>query len=569
MKKLFRNTKIILFLIVTFSFIIRFWEIQKVPPSLNWDEVSHGYNAYSILKTAKDEWGEFFPFIFRAYGDYKLPVYIYLTVPSVAILGLNELGVRFVSILAGTFTVLLTYFLSKQVFKYHGKKELISILSSAFVAIEPWTFFISRGAFEANLALCFLVCGILFFLKSFKQARFLALSAVFFGLSVWTYNSARVFVPVILVVIIFIYKKELINILKNSKISFVASILLLAVAVLPMFAQLSTHVGQARYSKVSIIDEGAIAEINELRRVSKYPDNIDRILYNKVTYFVSRFVSNFFSHFSASYLFFDGGSHYQFSVPGYGLLNKANFLFFYLGIVFLIFSGKKNGYFVLLWLIIGAIASSITREAPHVLRSITMLPVAMIVTSYGLVNFYFLAKDKSSLFKKYRIVFIVFYVLTFWTIAETYLRNYFEDYSRRYSQAWQYGYKQVIDFVNKNYEDYDKIIFTKKYGEPHIFVLFYMPWDPERYNKDPNLIRFFQSEWWWVDGFDKFVFVNDWQMRDKINSNIFVTESKKEIDCNLIKCLIVSSQENSPFGWRKINEIKFLDDSIAFEIYEN
>ncbi|MBU2577901.1 hypothetical protein KKA69_03645, partial [Patescibacteria group bacterium] len=77
MKKNFN--KILLVLILFFSFLVRIYSLEKIPPSLNWDEVSHGYNAYSIIKTGKDEWGITLPLIFRAYGDYKLPFYIYLT----------------------------------------------------------------------------------------------------------------------------------------------------------------------------------------------------------------------------------------------------------------------------------------------------------------------------------------------------------------------------------------------------------------------------------------------------------------------------------------------------------
>ena len=79
--KLIIDNKILL-LVLLLASVLRFSVISKVPPSLNWDEVSHGYNAYSILKTGKDEWGVLLPTIFRAYGDYKLPVYIYITAIS-------------------------------------------------------------------------------------------------------------------------------------------------------------------------------------------------------------------------------------------------------------------------------------------------------------------------------------------------------------------------------------------------------------------------------------------------------------------------------------------------------
>src|SRR5258706_11914127 len=76
-----KNKLVWLIAIFLFGLLIRIWGGNVFPPALNWDEVSHGYNAYSLLKTGRDEWGVAMPTIFRAFGDYKLPVYVYLTIP--------------------------------------------------------------------------------------------------------------------------------------------------------------------------------------------------------------------------------------------------------------------------------------------------------------------------------------------------------------------------------------------------------------------------------------------------------------------------------------------------------
>jgi len=67
-----KNKLISLFLII--GIILRFWQLTKYPVSLSMDETAIGYNAYSILKTGKDEWGEFLPLAFKSVGDYKPPV---------------------------------------------------------------------------------------------------------------------------------------------------------------------------------------------------------------------------------------------------------------------------------------------------------------------------------------------------------------------------------------------------------------------------------------------------------------------------------------------------------------
>ena len=161
-RKLFNfiNENRLFVLIVFVAAGLRLFSLGQMPPSLNWDEISHGYNAYSILRTGKDEWGENFPLIFRAYGDYKLPVYIYLTALSEFFLGITAFAVRLPSALAGVGSVIFSYLLAKELFK---KKE-VAIITSLLVAIEPWSLFLSRGAFEANLALCLFVAGVYFFI---------------------------------------------------------------------------------------------------------------------------------------------------------------------------------------------------------------------------------------------------------------------------------------------------------------------------------------------------------------------------------------------------------------------
>ncbi len=556
----FLKKNLLFLLIVVLAAALRLVIIEKVPPSLNWDEISHGYNAYSVLRTGRDEWGVTLPTIFRAYGDYKLPVYIYLTAVSELIFGLSAFSVRLPSILAGIITVIFTYLLVKKLFN-----EKAALLSSFLVAIEPWSFFLSRGAFEANLALSFIVSGIYLFILGLEKYRYLPISALLFGLSVWTYNSARIFVPLFLIVLLTLYWKELGKIWEKSRRPIAFFSILTALFLIPMLLQLLSPVGRARYGKVSIIDEGAVVQINEKRASSIYPSMLSRLIYNKATFFSKSFIRNYLFHFSFGFLFTKGGTHYQFSVPGQGLIYTVNILFFLLGLYYLLTNRTRESFLLLVWLLLAPIPSSLTREAPHVLRAITMVPVPMVVSALGF--FYFLGKTKG--LKISRGTLTLVYIILVTAFAGNYFKTYFLDYQRDYSWAWQYGYREAVNYAKNNFAGYDKIIVTKKYGEPHEFFIFFWPWEPEEFREDPNLIRFEQSDWFWVDRFDKFYFVNDWEIPKE--KGIFVLESKKEVvDCTgKIKCLLITSPGNYPAGWKNLEIINFLDGATAFEIYEN
>lgn len=538
-----------LFFIIFFGFLIRVILLGRFPVSLNWDEVSHGYNAYSILQTGKDEWGKSFPSIFRAYGDYKLPIYIYSTAVSIFIFGMNEFSVRLPSALAGTAFMGFTYLLAEHLFK----NKRIAILASFLACVEPWSLFMSRVALEANLSLAFTVGAVYFLLTGLEKENYRVLvSALLFGVSLWTYNSARIFIPTLIVGILLIYSKNFYKFsFKSRGIAFL-SVVSFTFFFSPMIIQLLSIEGSARYSNLQIIDEGAIAQINYMRNNSGLPGVLPILLHNKIVFFTQEFLLNYINHFHPYYLFIGGGDHYQFSIPAHGLLYALNLPFVFWGFVLLARSSFKNKNYliILIWIGLAPLASSITRDSPHVLRSSVLLPIPMILTSVGLVN----------LIKK-RWQWVAYFIISAFFILR-YFYLYQHEYSRDYSWVWQYGYKEAVLFAQQNYNQYDKIIFTKKYGEPHEFVLFYNKWDPDKYRQDKNLVRFNQSNWWWVDSFDKYYFANDWQIKD------LILESGSKINCDK-DCLLISSPDNYPEGWTKLKTINFLDGKTAFEIYEN
>jgi hypothetical protein len=462
---------------------------------------------------------------------------------------------------AGTLTVLFTYLLTKRLFR----KESIAVLSALFVAIEPWSLFLSRAALEANVALFLIVSGVYFFLIGLEKKNYnLLLGVLLLGLSVWTYNSARIFVPLFLVACTLVYKTEFISLVRRNKILATGYFLLATAFLVPMFVQLAQSTGQARYENVRILDAGAVGEIERLRSNSDLP--LSRLVFNKATYFAFKFGKNYLSHFSPSFLFLEGGSHYQFSVPGHGLVYLVNAPFLVLGLYSVLKSRKeKYSKLFLVWLALGPVASSLTREAPHALRSIVVLPVPMILVALGI--FYVFEKLPKARW------FTAVYLLVLFVSFTDYFNSYLNDYRERYSWSWQYGYKQVVDVVKGKYDKYEKIVITKKYGEPHEFLLFYggaespvpWPWEPDEFREDPNLIRFSQSNWYWVDRFDKFYFVNDWDIPG-VGSE-FVLESGSTFSC--ASCLLITGPGNAPENWDKLETINFLNGEVAFEIYEH
>jgi 4-amino-4-deoxy-L-arabinose transferase-like glycosyltransferase len=545
-----KKTTFAIFLILVLSLILRFYRLGDIPPSLNWDEVSHGYNAYSILKTGSDEWGKILPWDnFRAYGDYPLPVNLYLTIPSILTFGLNELSIRFPTAFLGSLLVIAQYFLTYFVTK--NKKS--ALFSSLLMAIVPWTILPARGVFQSTIALFFFTWAIALLLASKNKPLLLPLAALFYGISAYSYHTARI-VSVIFLPIAFVYVARVVLPAKINRSCLALSLAILAIFFIPLSFVLISPSGQARANWVFILDQGAINQINQMRANSAAPPQIKRLIYNKITYVTVVGAKNYLGYYSPEFLFTKGGTQYQFSLPGKGLLYWTLLPFLYTGVLWGLWQAvkKKNPTvsLVMILLFLAPIPAVITQGEYHVLRSSLLIPLLLVLTSLMLVRFLkYLRKTAAWYLLAILVVFVPIIVS-----LHSYLGDLFDTYPVKYSWAWQYSYKQVVEIIKKNYDSYDRFIITKKYGEPHEFILFFWPWDPSAYKNDPNLVRYYQTYWYWVDSFDKFIFVNDWEIKDKLPQLIIPGRT-----------LLVTSPSNYT-GGQTLDTINFLDNQPAFDI---
>jgi len=544
------KTKNFLFIFITLiAFLLRVWQLNKFPVSLNWDEISHGYNIYSLLKTSKDQWSTNWPiFNFRAYGDYPTTLNMYLSMPFIYFFGLNEWSVRLVSALCGFGLVIIAYFLGQEIFKNKNKALILILL----VTVSPWTFFPSRGVFQSTVAQFFFATGLLFLIKAIKKTNFLPLGIFFISLSTYAYHNTKIVVPILILIYFLIFFKDLkSNFFKNKKI-FLVSFLILLILIIPQIINSFNKDAQARSRWVFAINPAAINQI-EINRNNSGNTLISKLKYNRVTLFTTTVIKNYLDFLNPQILFFNSTQNYQFNIPNTGILYPVCLPFFYLGLIILfikLFKKDKISLFLFSWFLVGLIPAVVTTGDIPIIRAMTILPLPQIFIVYGFFKTISFLKNS-----KIKVTFIILFLLILVFQSVKYFQNYFTDYATNYSSSWQYGYKQVVDYIKENYASYDQIIFTKKYGEAHEFVLFYWPWNPASYQTDPNLNWDFHSDWYWVNAFDKFKFINDWEIKDQT----------KKIT---LKTLLITSPGNYNENSHLLKTIDFLNGQPAFDILE-
>ncbi|KKP62301.1 MAG: hypothetical protein UR59_C0001G0185 [Candidatus Woesebacteria bacterium GW2011_GWA1_34_41] len=218
-KIIFKNVILIVILLVA-SFL-RLYKISSDPVSLFGDELDVGYHAYSILKTGKDYSGNFMPLHFQSLAEWRTPLYLYSAVPTVAIFGINALGVRLPAAIFGILGILGIYLLIKEL----TDNKNLGLISAAILAINPWHLQYSRTGFEVTMLLTFLLFGLYIFFKSLKNGKYLWLSAGLLVLTPLIYSTAKLFTPFLLVFLIIFFKKEIFSLPKKYLINTLITLL--------------------------------------------------------------------------------------------------------------------------------------------------------------------------------------------------------------------------------------------------------------------------------------------------------------------------------------------------------
>ncbi|OGG07119.1 hypothetical protein A2872_02865 [Candidatus Gottesmanbacteria bacterium RIFCSPHIGHO2_01_FULL_42_12] len=527
--------KLLFGLIIFLAFFLRFWDLGKNPPGINLDEAAIGYNAYSILKTGRDEYGQFLPLQFRSLDDYKPPLYIYLTIPTVAIFGLNEFSVRLPSALLGVGAVVLVYFLTKELLKDSGsgRSEVIGLVASGLLAISPWHLQFTRTAYETGSLAFFTTGGLLFFLYGIKKRPYLILSAVFFGLELYLYQAAKVFVPLFVIVLTLV----------NLRKSLIVFWLVFTLFLLPQVYLSITPQGQLRARGTSIFQD-VIPHVVNLRYKTEdwlRNDNKSATIFHPESFaYLPTAINNYFLHLSPQFFFgFNLGPKVNYA-DNIGLMYLWEAPLLLAGLYFLIKS-KKNALLLGSWILLAPVAASITINLPSAVRTAVFLPALQIVTALGAFE----------IFKKYKKIMYAFCLLAF-AFLIYYLHMYYVHAPISQAKNWYQGYKEIILDSAKLAPNYNRVLVSNKLDQSLNFYQFYLNYDPKKYLQvDGGRVS---------GGFTE----ND----NHLGNMYFRRDLNFEKERKTPGTLFVGIKEEFSSGAKIIREYKFLNGEVAAIIAE-
>lgn len=416
--------KILLILIIILAAFLRLYKLGEIPAGIHADEESHGYNAFSLLETGKDRYGQSFPILFRSFGSYQPPLYTYLSILPVKVFGNTIFAARFLSAIAGLLLVLTTYLFALQIFNPQYKNRL-ALVCAFIIAISPWSMFFNRLTAEGSLGVSVFTLSILFFTYSLKNITYFPVACFVLGLSTHAYYSERIISVLFLPTFILLFKG---NLFKNKGwIIFGISIFL-----------------------ISLIPHMLIAFSGALTK------RLSQVGSSNGTFPVMEIIKKYITYFSPANLFFDTGQNLGRISSDMGVFYSLFIIPFLAGIKY-INKFILKGYLKILILLalITPISAALTGDNFYPLRILDLIWIFSLIIAIGVFGIY-------QTFPK-KIIFISLSFACFISLISFYI-SYFVLF--KYERAKDYGYSYVLllPYLRK-FPNYRIIIdSTREYG---------------------------------------------------------------------------------------------------------
>lgn len=308
-------------------------------------------------------------------------------------------------------------------------------------------------------------------------------SALIFGLGFYAYHSERVFLPLLILLVFTVFFKKFLSKWKYVLISLFVGLIIVG----PLLPVVFGKDGLTRLKGTSSLsDQTGLL----YKSVLKLEDDLENgnlmglIWENRRFVYAKTIAEGYLSHFSLKWLFVSGDND-RHHAPDTGLLYlwELPFLLWGMTAVFKRSGVMRNLLFG--WLLITPIAASVTNETPHAIRTLVALPLPQIFTAFGLIRAYvYVSLLLKRMGKKLRLLLYSILLLSFLALVFNigyYFHMYYSHMNIEYSQFWQYGYKQAVEYTEANKSKYKKIVVSTKLEQPHMFYLFYMKYDPVSY----------------------------------------------------------------------------------------
>ncbi len=360
--------------IILLAFLLRTWDLDRLPPGLFFDEAYNGIDANLVIAGIARP-------LFFAGNNGREPFFIYLQSAAIAMLGASSYSLRIVAAFAGVLTVPVIAILARQMLacavsspalNYSQPRKLLAqamLIAAAALSVSYWHMSLSRLGFRAILLPLFSALMVYYLARArqLDRRRDFILAGIWLGLAQYTYVSARL-LP--LVIAGFVVLELLLSLRRKSTADITARLvnagmmaamaLFVAAPLLWTFWQ-QPELVTARTGDVSIfVAESAVAPGTPMER-------LDRNLRSIVGAF-----------------FISGDLNPRHNLPNRPINDAVLAVLFTAGVIASLATLQRPEHrLLLLWFVVMLTPSIFSLESPHWLRMAGALPPLVILYAIG------------------------------------------------------------------------------------------------------------------------------------------------------------------------------------------
>ena len=337
-----------------------FYDAPRNPVGFFVDEASIAYNAHTIAQRGTDEYGYTFPLYFRAFGEYKSPVYIYILSAVFWLTGPSVLVARMLSAVAGLAAALLLGIVGARL----ARRRLVGLIVFLAAALTPWIFELSRLVFEVALLPVILALFLLLLERAAKRPQWswpIAVGlGILLGLMVYTYSVGRLLALLFALGLAFFFTRQRWRQVVLTWIVFGLMLLPLAI--------------------FTLRHPGALSERFKFVTFVKPEDTRSQI--------ALRFVQNYGENFSPRRWLAYGDPEPRHHLPGMGSLLAGVVALSALGLIVVLLRYRHEAWwrFIIYGLVVSPIPAALTLDYFHTLRLIA-LPCFLLVLTVPAIEF--------------------------------------------------------------------------------------------------------------------------------------------------------------------------------------
>lgn len=460
----------------------RLYGLTTVPPPLNQDEVSPGYDAWCILETGADRHGQSWPFFRENFGpgDFTAALGAYLAIPTIACLGPTVAAVRLPCALLGIATVAIIFAVVR---RWMGVPA--AFVAAAILALDPWHVVMTRTAHEAAFAPFFLLAAIWCWQRGglwpiFPDAavedsggkRHVTSSfigGVLFGLHTWVYTATRLFTPLFLIATVFVGWSHYRSMwgLRDRRRSLWSAFAGLIVGTLPLWWTAVAHperLGARATATVLFLKPLPLAQM------------------------VGTFLTNLILNADPRYLFWKADDMSGAPFPAFGQHLLALAPVFAIGLILLAATCRRSAWsrWLFSWMILALVPAAICDDwNPHPFRAITGFAAFPIVCAYGAL---WLGQCLIRVTARRQKAVIAAASLAVVVNAAHFLLNYFIVFPPTAEPAYQTALWKALQAAGRHVDEADFILVTNRANQPYIYALWCQPIPPRDLPTVPTII---------------------------------------------------------------------------------